>query len=267
MLAEMLGGPGLIMRQKNSECCRCLCCQPNMEWIFTDFKEEFSQDDVAKFQTKMTAFETATCCGRCWSFKAPGFRGTKYNVYKGDLTPETTAGATVLFTHEKETTCGSNFLLYTGEEAGVRVPCCCCLPYLETKDTAGATLGVSRYVCDMFCFVPKFAIYQGADAKDVKAQPKYILMPETCLGGCCIKPNFGKKAKRCNIPFVIRDPNTRQPITGGEVRDLWAGWKKECCTKQNMYGIKYPDGADLALKATMMGAAMLVDLVVYEQGQ
>jgi len=256
----------MIMRQKNSLCCRCLCCQPNMEWVFADYKEDFGADDISKFQTKLTAFEDSTCCGRCWSFKAPGCRMSKYNVYKGELTPETSAGVPVLFTHEKDTTCGSNVLCYSGEDVGVRIPMCCCLPYYETKDNTGATLGVTRYVCDSFCFVPKFAIYQGADSKKEGAQPKFLLAPETCLGGCCIKINMGKGVKKCSVPFLIRDPATQQPVTGGKIAELWAGFKRECCTRQALFQLKYPEGADIALKATMMGAAMLVDLVIFEQG-
>jgi len=260
-LDQDLAGVGLIVKQKNSECCRCACCQPNMEWTFHDYKEEFNAEE--KLPTRFTALENASWCGRCNSCYAPGFRGTNYNVYQGEITPETAAQGKVILTHSKETSCGSTCYMGTCNDVPLRVPMCCCLPYLATKDPSGAILGTTKYVCDAYLCVPRFSIHgPGAEAP-----MQYLVAPDTCCLGCCVKCNCGGKgAKKCRVPFLVRDPTTMAPIGDAKITDLWAGLKKECCTKQNMYSIKYPEQASTALRATMMGAALLVDLIVYEQG-
>ena len=44
----------------------------------------------------------------------------------------------VIMTHEKEWTCGTTQLIGWDDSGnGIRCPCCCCLPYLETKDANG----------------------------------------------------------------------------------------------------------------------------------
>ena len=78
-----------------------------------------------------------------------------------------------------------------------------------------------------------------------------------------------KKAKCFRIPFYIRDPVTKEKLDGGEayIQDLWAGWAHECCTKRDLYAIKFPTKATTAQKATLLGCAHLVDLTIMEQDE
>ena len=83
----------------------------------------------------------------------------------------------IVATHSKEWT------LCTG--------CCCYQPYLQTHDTYGVYLGETRYECDGCIFVPKFHVL------DKHRQLKYILRPDTCLGGLCVMPRCGGKGGKC----------------------------------------------------------------------
>jgi hypothetical protein len=152
-------GSGLVMSQKTSQCCRCCCLQPNIDWEFKLLTEEVltlsSQSAGMGEQYKMMdvvmhAKEDAPYVGRCFSWCSPGSRKTTYTTYLGD---EGGNGEMVM-THSKETSCGQNIVY--GCERGQRIPCCCFLPYMVTKDANGTVLGKSEYLCDLCLFVPKF---------------------------------------------------------------------------------------------------------------
>ena len=67
--------------------------------------------------------------------------------------------------------------------------------------------------------------------------------------------------------FYLRNPETNDKIGDGQISDLWLGFKNECCHKRNMYAIQYPPGATDAMKKTLIGTALLVDITVFEQEQ
>ena len=141
----------------------------------------------------------------------------------------------VIFTHEKARTNGVSCGL--GDK---RCPCCYNLPYLETKDSNGKPLGHTEYVCDMCLFVPKFDVF---DANGNKA---YRIRPDTCVGGLCVMCRCGGNGgKCCRVPFIIRDPNTQEPLKAGgyegsgesmaQITSLWTGLKR-CCLRKDAYG-------------------------------
>eukprot|EP00746_Dinoflagellata_sp_MGD_P166950 gnl/MRDRNA2_/MRDRNA2_97202_c0_seq1.p1 gnl/MRDRNA2_/MRDRNA2_97202_c0~~gnl/MRDRNA2_/MRDRNA2_97202_c0_seq1.p1 ORF type:complete len:307 (+),score=48.82 gnl/MRDRNA2_/MRDRNA2_97202_c0_seq1:106-1026(+) len=258
---------GVIVKQHTSECCRCCCCQPNIDWDIHDFREG-NYDGLFTESGKMFIKEESSWLGRCMSFQMPGHRATKYTVYEGGAPPkDTPPTGRVLFIHEKGCSCPVNVLIAMGDGGQLRVPCCFQpMPYLITKDANGTKLGTSKYVCDMCLFIPKFDVF---DAND---QHVYRVRPEVCLG-CCPKCNFGGAKGKCmRIPFPIREP--KEPynqIKGAVIGDLWAGVKHECCTKKNLYELKYPPEVvatnNQAMKATLFGTALLVDITTFEQDQ
>lgn len=67
------------------------------------------------------------------------------------------------------------------------------------------------------------------------------------------------------MPFPIRDPHTFAKLGDSEVTDLWAGFANEFCTRKNIYAVKFPAGATTALKATLIGATLLMDITLFEQ--
>jgi len=270
-------GKGVVLRQHTSECCRCCCCQPNIHWDIHEWTSEIStighdRTGPGVYQQieegKQLAFveEDADWLGRTCSWCAPGSRPTKYTYFKvvgGDKTAE------ILMTHSKGCTNGQNQVVAITDQGVIRCPCCCFLPYLETKDANGERMGVSRYICDMCLFVPKFTV------EDNSGNIMYSVRPDTCVGGLCVMCRCcdgQKKAKCCRVPFYIRDPNTKMKIDaagGGNAAfvDLWAGWKAECCTRRDLYELKFPAEATPEQKMTLLGLSHLIDITIFEQDE
>jgi len=264
---------GVVVYQKSSQCCRCCCCQPNVDWRIHNYKENWSHSD--QLSMEMLIKEDAPYWGRCWSNCWPGFRRITYTVYDGD-----SENGQVLFKHEKAWTCSNSPLLMYTDRIPVRCPWCCCLPYLETKDANGTLLGTSKYVCYKFMFIPKFDLF------DNKGNHIYRVQSETCCGGLCVRCRcFENSGQRCEpngrgvmkahgncfrIPFLIRKPKEPfEPIGDAQITDVWAGAFHERCTKQEMYAIKFPvnmspQDAD-ALKKTLIGMTLLIDITINEQ--
>jgi hypothetical protein len=85
--------------------------------------------------------------------------------------------------------------------------CCCNTPYLRTFDGEGNYVGETRYECDECIFVPKFMVL------DQHQHSKYLLRPDTCCLGLCVMPRCGGRKGKClQLPFIIRDPSTYEPI-------------------------------------------------------
>lgn len=232
--------------------------------------------------------EESGLSGRCWSQCAAGCREVKYVQHYGPPPPsimaenkgwfECQSGLTtknlseedrisnVVATHEKKQTCG----VYC-----CWLPCVCNafgLPYLETKDSSGEVLGKTQYVCDMCCIVPKY------DISDASGKKLYHLRPDTCVVGICPKCRCdGDKGKCCRIPYILRDPETFDPIPSGAtlagqtldsmIDVLWAGWKNECCSQKNAYHVTFPNAISAQEKAVLMGSTILVDVTIFEVEQ
>jgi len=146
------------------------------------------------------------------------------------------------------------------QDGVIRCPCCCFLPYLNTRDRSGQLIGTSKYMCDHCLFVPKFQVM------DAQGREVYRVRPDTCVLGCCVRCKCGGvKGKCCRVPYVIRDPRTNAPIEDAEIVDMWAGFKNECCTRKNIYGIKFPSQASQQMKASLIGTALLIDITMVEQ--
>lgn len=264
----------LVVAQSTSQCCRFLCFQPSINWVLNEsdnFTPGTNPHDLAH---SGWVHEESAWCMRTWSGCAPGCRPVKYvqhsgpvpesileenkgwfTCQKGDLTEglsEEDRNKDVIATHEKEQTCGA---------------CCCCPPYLETKDATGTLVGKTQYVCDWCIFVPKF------DVLDANGEQKYRIRPDTCVGGLCVMCRCdGSKGKCFKVPFIVRDPNTMEPIMTknasedkAQVTQLWAGWANECCMKKNAYHVCFPENATVEEKLTLVGSSILLDVVFFEQ--
>lgn len=279
----------LILAQSTSQCCRECCCQKTINWLvaegnnFEPGLNPFDLDSVGWIH------EESTFKGRCWSACAAGFRAIKYVQHSGpppaSLTKEnddwctcqsslTTEGlseeelsSNVVATHEKNQTCGV-FCCW--------IPCLCngCnLPYLETKDAQGTVLGKTQYVCDACCFVPKY------DVTDGSGKPLYRLRPDTCVGGMCVRCRCdGSKGKCCRVPFIVRHPETKEPLFGAVAEGkkepiaamvdvLWSGWKNALCSKRQAYHLVFPKDTSAEEKTVLMGSTLLVDVTMFEQEQ
>jgi hypothetical protein len=256
--------PGLVIKQATSECCRTFCCQPNIHFNIHPYKEQLATNE--ELPTMAFVQEDAPYCGRCWSCELPGFRSTTYTIYGGPGTEEGQGQGPPVMIHSKGCTCPVTFTLYL-EDNEVRLPCCCNLPYLDTKDASGTALGKTEYLCDHCLFVPKFGVFNS------QGQKMYHIAPDTCCGGCCVEIKCnGKGAKACREPYYIRDPATLEKINQGgdnqhaQISEMWDGLKKECCTLKNTFQVKFPDNATPEMKKTLIGSVLLLDMTYFEGG-
>ena len=265
-------GRAVVLSQNTSQFCRVCCCQPNINWNVLDHEdpnEDITKNMDGEDGVKHLYFieEQATWFGRTCSFCLPGWRKTNYLMHKG-----ADENGEVKFTHEKGWTCGQNMFLWSGDGGNVRVPCCCFLPNLTTKDVNGNVIGSTKYICDTFLFVPRFDIF------DAQGNSNYMLRPDTCCMGCCVLctccagaggsdgMGTGRSTNCFKVPIYLRDPNTREKLTGDPaVSYLWTGWEKECCTKRDMYDVVFPHDATQKQKATIIGSALLFDITFSEQ--
>uniref|UniRef100_A0A7S2F655 Phospholipid scramblase n=1 Tax=Alexandrium andersonii TaxID=327968 RepID=A0A7S2F655_9DINO len=259
---QMTMGDGVMVFQKTSQCCRCCCLQPNIHWTLHDYVENWGVSDQLPVMASM--WESSPYVGRCCSYCYPGFRKTTWEVRGG--ASET---GPVLFKHEKNWTMPSCFLLWLSDSGPVRLPCCCCLPYVETVDNQGRLLGRSQYICDGCLFVPKY------DLLDKDGNRLYRVRPDTCVAGCCIKCKCcdgQKKGKCCRVPFLVRKPDPPyEPVGDAQITDLWAGAMNECCTNREMYQVKFPQDLSQkdpeAVKKSLIGMTLLVDITFNEQDE
>lgn len=297
----------LVVAQTTQLCFRKGCCTPSINWVLLDSSNydltnasagaaannPFELPSVGGWIHEESTFFQRCCC------HAPGCRETKF-VHHAGLPPESlqkedchccvvqtgpTSGflkpheldSNIVAVHHKELTCPTN--------------CCCCphkLPYLRTTDAQGRYLGETRYQCDECLFVPKFLVL------DRTATPKYLLRPDTCWGGLCIRPRCGgRQGKCCRLPFLVRDPVTGDPLGVGRTADgeetaqvtqLWSGLANEVCFRRHAYHVAFPkshqnhhhgessaagagarEACSVEDKLVLMGAAILVDVAIFEK--
>lgn len=281
-LAQALAGSGVMLKQETSQCCRCLCCQPPIDFLIQDFSADWQPGD--ELQTKLYIKEESGYWGRCFSCFAPASRSLRYNVHDGS-----DAQAPVIMSHYKETTlphCCRCFLPTPDGPVPIPFCCCCCLPYLTTADARGQVLGTTRYVCDAFPSVPKFDVFDERDERT------YRVKPDTCCAGCCVRCRFGtqgadqtgrKQKKCCKVPFHIRAPHEPfEKLSDAELTELWSGWKTECCTGKVTFGLKFQPAPEqeqmggqreltageqrmmVNRRATLIGTALLLHLTETE---
>ena len=50
-----------------------------------------------------------------------------------------------------------------------------------------------------------------------------------------------------------------------QIRNVWAGFKRECCTSADNFFIVFPAGASTAEKAKLVGSTVLLDYTVFEE--
>lgn len=157
-----------------------------------------------------------------------------------------------------------------GQDGDCLIPCCCCLPQVNTHDgTTDEFLGSSHYKCDMCLFIPKFIV------KDKDGNDQYLIKPETCCG-CCLACKMGKKSAGAGslyMPFYIRDPETEEILESNatfngenkaQIKKVWSGFKKECCSDADNFQVTFPKDASTATKANLLGATVLVDFSWFE---
>ncbi len=68
----------------------------------------------------------------------------------------------------------------------VTCPCCFMLPAVETVAPDGRNLGRSQYVCDLYCLVPKYDVYDKSGSLQYKGKGSVHIRANSCLATDCI---------------------------------------------------------------------------------
>lgn len=251
-LDEIFGDKnGLLVKQTTRGCIQeCLGCEARseykvskMEWDMIEYGYRVVDGGMDK-KDVLYALEESSCCIRY--FWRDG-RGFNMKISEGG---EAGSGAPVL-----------NYKAPCGFPVG----CCCLLPNLAAELPNGSPLGASsHFICDQYLFVPKLSYRENGE--DV-----YILRPETCCGGCCLACNCQGKGA-IGVPFYFHEPTTMK-VVGGEyggettpqIRKLWAGFKKECCSTADTFAVMFPPGINSTRKAGLLGLTFLLDFSVFER--
>lgn len=176
------------------------------------------------------------------------------------------AGGAPIMTFDKP--CGMPVMCQMRDQNGDPhdYPCCCFLPEFHAKTPDGNEFAMMKYTCDMFCLVPKFDYYENN-------QHIYRVTPPTCCGGCCVELEC--KARGCNLamPFYFTTPEGERILDGQsddnraqipQITQVWAGWKKECCSTADNFVVKFPQGISPERKAGLLGLTLLIDLAWFE---
>jgi len=258
----------LLVKQTMRGCLQeCFGCEAKSEFKVAPFDwstglEGWKLTEQAKNEPdSMYALEKSSCCCRlCWR------DGRPFDMAVSDGAEE---GGRDLVHFVKP--CG--LPLYCSiptNDGSVDIPCCCFLPKVTTTSPSGESMNsVSKYMCTPYLCVPHLS-YSEQD------QPVYILKPETCCGGCCIACTCcGEgRGKGCiYLPFYFHDATSGQPVGGSysndapQIRKVWAGLKKECCSTADTFAVKFPDDITPERKAGLLGMTFLLDFTVFERQQ
>jgi hypothetical protein len=204
------------------------------------------------------------CCGVSRSFEMPLTLGAPDG--KGS---EKVFGPKVV-EFRKPFSCPICFVI-PSENGNINCPCCCFLPSLETWTNEDEKIGHTNYLCDIFLCVPKFGVYNAA------GEQTYLVKPDTCCGGCIPKCGCGGKgSKLMYVPFFIRNPETGDALpasaklatsgdeTKAQIKKVWSGFKKECCSDADNFQVLFPEGIDSKTKANLLGTNVLIDFTFFE---
>jgi hypothetical protein len=250
----------ILVKQEPRGCLQeCMGCEAkseykisNMDFSYLGDRGHVSEQGLTQ-PDEMYALEQSSFCMRlCWR----DGRAMSINVSTGGE-----PGGIPIIDYSKPCGCPLTMLLPLGEDGGIEFPCCCCLPELTT--TVNGEELKSKYICDAYCCVSKFAYMEnGAEV--------YRLKPDTCCGGCL--PACRCQGRRPAIPYFFYDGNGNR-ITDGEtedskqpqIRKVWGGLKRECCTTADTFAVFFPEEADVKRKAGLLGLTFLLDFVVFER--
>jgi len=261
----------LLVKQTMRGCLQeCLGCEAKSEFEVAPL--DWSQIDGYKVgeaalaeRNTMYALEQSSCFMRlCWRDGRPFNMKVSQWVADARENKDTAGTGMPIVNYKKACGCPLNFNVPVGDTDTVPVPCCCMLPAVEMTGPNDSPLGaVSKYLCDINLCVPKLSY------EEPPGNPVYTVKPQTCCGGCCMSCNCSGKGCLV-IPFYFHDPQTGEPLHPGyqddapQIRKVWAGFKKECCSSADTFAVKFPDGIDAKRKAGLLGMTFLIDFTVFE---
>ena len=126
--------------------------------------------------------------------------------------------------------------------------CCfpCCLQAISVQSPPGSVVGSVEQ--NWSIWIPKYNI------KDETGQTVYYIEGPWCTRSCCCG----------NVDFKIYEGDDDSKEVG-RISKQWSGLAKEYFTDADNFGIVFPAGANAKMKATLLGACMLIDFMFFEK--
>jgi len=123
--------------------------------------------------------------------------------------------------------------------------CCpCCLQSMEVTAPPGTIIGVVEQQWSIL--FPKFAI------KDPTGEVILRIEGPFCTSSCCCQ----------DVEFKVLTADGKNQV--GKISKQWSGLGKEMFTDADNFGITFPMELDVRMKATMLGACFLIDMMFFE---
>jgi len=122
----------------------------------------------------------------------------------------------------------------------------CCGFEVEVESPPGNVIGKIRQRTSFW--IPHFDIRNEASETMLKIKGPCCV----CSGPCCT----------CDFPFEIL--STSGDDTIGAITKQYSGFVKECVTKANNFSVTFPKDLDVKMKALMLGATFLIDMMFFE---
>jgi len=124
--------------------------------------------------------------------------------------------------------------------------CCfpCCLQHLEVHSPPGTIIGSVEQKWSLL--YPQFVV------KDESGATLMNIAGPFCVVDCC-----------CDVAFTVTSASDGQEV--GKITKQWAGLGREMFTDSDNFGINFPLELDVKVKATLLGAAFLIDFMYFEE--
>lgn len=123
----------------------------------------------------------------------------------------------------------------------------CCQQEIVIESPPGQVIGFVKQD-PTFC-IPKLTIYDAG-----KTTPLLKIVGPCCPIACC-----------SDVEFQVLDLSEQNKI--GSVTKQWTGFFREAFTDADHFGITFPLDLDVKVKASLLGALMLIDFMFFEQQQ
>ncbi|CAM9706691.1 unnamed protein product [Heterosigma akashiwo] len=223
-------GGGLFVKQTKRGCIQeLLGCEAKTEFKISTLEQK--ENDVL-YTLEESTFIWRFCFPACRPFEQP-------------ITVGNQAGGPVLMSMKKPVACGLG-------------PCeCCFIPTIDFLNSGGESLGGAS-VPFYFC-IPNIKV-AGPDGT-----PDYHVHMPTCCGGVCVNC-MAEGLCNCKIPFYIYKPDNDMPQQEvGKIIKLWRGLGTEMFTDASTFQLEFPEGADAAAKARLLGTSIFINFLFFER--
>uniref|UniRef100_F7A786 Phospholipid scramblase n=2 Tax=Ciona intestinalis TaxID=7719 RepID=F7A786_CIOIN len=123
----------------------------------------------------------------------------------------------------------------------------CCSYSINVESPVGTPLGTIRQ--SQSCWVPMYEILDANEQKVFDIEGPCCV----CPGPCCT----------CDFPFEIKSNS----VSIGSVTKQYSGFAKEMVTNATNFSVTFPKDLDVKMKAVLLGATFLIDMMFFEQNQ